>query len=138
MATARTSGTEHDGVRNLETELIPGTEIMVDHDDVNFVHAHNSSSSTVLIPQPTNDRHDPLVSWSSFGACSYFPTNRIALELERQMEDCCDGHPRFLRHLEHRTRAFDCPDDSLFMELWNKSLSQIALLVSLNFGKSTY
>ena len=62
MAITYTNDQAGRGRQQCDTELVPGTEIMMDHDDINFVHAHNSSSSAVLVPQPTNDRHDPLVS----------------------------------------------------------------------------
>lgn len=44
-------------------ELVPGTEIMTDLSGTHFVHAHASHESVVLIPQPTNDPHDPLVCY---------------------------------------------------------------------------
>ena len=43
-------------------EVLPGTEIMADVAGSHFVHAYNTSDSTVLIPQPTSDPQDPLVS----------------------------------------------------------------------------
>lgn len=45
-----------------DVEIVPGTEIMRDTADKHFVHAHNSSGGTVLVPQPTASPHDPLVS----------------------------------------------------------------------------
>jgi hypothetical protein len=43
-------------------ELLPGTEVMTDIGSVHFVHAHNAPNATVLVPQPTSDIHDPLVT----------------------------------------------------------------------------
>lgn len=43
-------------------ELLPGTELMRDVDGAHFVHAHNSGDAAVLVPQPSNDPNDPLVS----------------------------------------------------------------------------
>lgn len=43
-------------------EILPGTEVMADIGGAHFIHAHNSAHSTVLVPQPTDDPHDPLVS----------------------------------------------------------------------------
>lgn len=50
-------------VSPVHTEMVPGTKIMTDVQGSRFIHAHNSASSTVLVPQPTEDIHDPLVSW---------------------------------------------------------------------------
>lgn len=48
-----------------EVELIPGTEII---DDLNGVYSQNGVLETkkhiILLPQPSNDPHDPLVSFS--------------------------------------------------------------------------
>ena len=44
-------------------EILPGTEIMTDVAGTHFVHAHNSTDSAVLIPQPSNNSNDPLVSY---------------------------------------------------------------------------
>ncbi|KAF2791936.1 MFS general substrate transporter [Melanomma pulvis-pyrius CBS 109.77] len=45
----------------LHTEILPGTEIMADVGSHHFVKG--SGSKTVLIPQPSDDPHDPL-NWS--------------------------------------------------------------------------
>jgi len=53
--------------------MLPGTEIMADIDGVHFVHAQNSASSAVLVPQPSEDPHDPLVrSLPLSQLCSFF------------------------------------------------------------------
>lgn len=56
----------HDLVERIErethVEILPGTEVMADIAGAHFIHAHNSTNSTVLVPQPTDDPHDPLVS----------------------------------------------------------------------------
>ncbi|KAL9060806.1 MAG: hypothetical protein Q9162_000510 [Coniocarpon cinnabarinum] len=41
----------------LHTEILPGTEIMTDVGSTHFV---KGKSSTVLVPQPSSDPHDPL------------------------------------------------------------------------------
>ena len=46
----------------LHTEILPGTEIMT---DVGATHFVKSNASTVLVPQPSADPHDPL-NWSTF------------------------------------------------------------------------
>jgi hypothetical protein len=43
-------------------ELLPGTKVMADIGGAHFVHGRNASSSVVLVPQPSNSPHDPLVS----------------------------------------------------------------------------
>ena len=54
-----------------DVEMLPGTEIMADIEGAHFVHAQNSANSAVLVPQPSEDPHDPLVSFSiSFAAVS--------------------------------------------------------------------
>ncbi len=48
--------------RDQHVEIIPGTELMADIAGVHFVHAHNAAQATALVPQPSEDPHDPLVS----------------------------------------------------------------------------
>ncbi|KAF2193679.1 MFS general substrate transporter [Zopfia rhizophila CBS 207.26] len=45
----------------LHTEILPGTEIMA---DVGTHHFVKGAGKTVLVPQPSNDPHDPL-NWST-------------------------------------------------------------------------
>jgi hypothetical protein len=47
--------------QELHTEIYPGTEIMTDVGTHHFVKA-GSGEHSVLIPQPSDDPHDPLVS----------------------------------------------------------------------------
>jgi mannose-6-phosphate isomerase-like protein (cupin superfamily) len=47
--------------QELHVELLPGTEIMIDSGEHHFVKA-SGSTDRVLVPQPSNDPHDPLVS----------------------------------------------------------------------------
>lgn len=44
--------------RELDTAIYPGTEIMIDLPSHHFV---KSSASGVLVPQPSDNKHDPLV-----------------------------------------------------------------------------
>jgi hypothetical protein len=44
----------------LHTEIYPGTEIMTDVGSHHFVKAGTGTHS-VLVPQPSDDEHDPLV-----------------------------------------------------------------------------
>lgn len=53
--------------RELNTEIYPGTEIMADVGSHHFVKA-SSRSDRVLVPQPSQSPHDPLVSGVSVGA----------------------------------------------------------------------
>ena len=48
-----------------EVEILPGTEVMTDIGDRHFIHVGNKESATVLIPQPTTDLDDPLVSYQT-------------------------------------------------------------------------
>jgi hypothetical protein len=49
--------------QELHTEIYPGTEIMVDVGTHHFVKSAAGTHS-VLVPQPSDDQHDPLVSRS--------------------------------------------------------------------------
>jgi hypothetical protein len=44
------------------TDIVPGTEIMRDIGSHHFVKGRKGGA-TVLVPQPSNDQHDPL-NWS--------------------------------------------------------------------------
>ena len=48
--------------QELHTEIYPGTEIMVDVGTHHFVKAGTGTHS-VLVPQPSDDQHDPLVGY---------------------------------------------------------------------------
>ncbi|KAH8817462.1 serine/threonine kinase 16 [Xylogone sp. PMI_703] len=54
----------HELEAELHTEIYPGTEIMTDVGTHHFVKAGTGAHS-VLVPQPSDDRHDPL-NWSPF------------------------------------------------------------------------
>jgi hypothetical protein len=45
----------------LGIEILPGTEVMTDIEHVRFIRAN--ADGPVLVPQPSNDCHDPL-NWS--------------------------------------------------------------------------
>lgn len=47
--------------QELNVEMLPGTELLADTAMVHRVHDHNNPSSTVLIPQPSASKDDPLV-----------------------------------------------------------------------------
>lgn len=42
-------------------EILPGTEVMKDHDGIHYIHAHNAAQGPVLLPTPSENAHDPLV-----------------------------------------------------------------------------
>ena len=46
--------------QELDTKIYPGTEIMIDVGSHHFVKGASGSHS-VLVPQPSDDEHDPLV-----------------------------------------------------------------------------
>jgi len=52
--------TLHELEQELHTPIYPGTEIMIDVPSHHFV---KSSAAGVLVPQPSDDEHDPL-NWS--------------------------------------------------------------------------
>jgi hypothetical protein len=59
--TPHTAHHEEGATEGEQIEMIPGTEVMTDVEEKHLAHAHNTASSAILIPQPTNDPHDPLV-----------------------------------------------------------------------------
>ena len=48
--------------REAEIDIVPGTEVMTDIGGAHFQHAADNPDAVVLIPQPSDDPHDPLVS----------------------------------------------------------------------------
>ncbi len=42
-------------------EILPGTEVMKDHDGIHFIHARNAAQGDILLPIPSENAHDPLV-----------------------------------------------------------------------------
>jgi hypothetical protein len=50
--------------QELHTEIYPGTEIMIDTGTHHFVKS-SAGGQSVLVPQPSDDEHDPLVQPSS-------------------------------------------------------------------------
>jgi hypothetical protein len=66
----------------LHTEIYPGTEIMTDVGTHHFVKS-SAGGHSVLIPQPSDDEHDPLVSFML--AVKYRADRRLA-ELESVLE----------------------------------------------------
>jgi len=48
---------------NMHIEVLPGTEILDFNDSLDIVKSEKGSTSgVVLVPQPSRDPHDPLVS----------------------------------------------------------------------------
>lgn len=63
--------------QELHTEIYPGTEIMTDVGTHHFVKAAAGQHS-VLIPQPSDDQHDPL-NWSPmWKACAIFCSTLVS------------------------------------------------------------
>ncbi|KAL8842894.1 MAG: hypothetical protein Q9170_000298 [Blastenia crenularia] len=52
----------HELETELHVQIVPGTEVMVDVGNHHFVKS-SAASDQVLVPQPSNDPHDPL-NWS--------------------------------------------------------------------------
>jgi hypothetical protein len=72
----------------LHTEIYPGTEIMIDVGTHHFVKAGTGTHS-VLVPQPSDDEHDPLVRYHE---PSITGSDRVltTLELEPDVEGSCN------------------------------------------------
>lgn len=93
--------------RELNIKILPGTELMIDAGAHHFVKA-SAGSDRVLVPQPSDDASDPLVSPA---IC------RCALDAERidrpsstiELEQILESFRHVLRHglnLRSRFRAF--------------------------------
>ncbi|PMD31027.1 hypothetical protein L207DRAFT_537451 [Hyaloscypha variabilis F] len=41
-------------------DIMPGTEVMKDHDGIHFIHARNAAQGPILLPTPSEHPHDPL------------------------------------------------------------------------------
>jgi len=84
--------TLHELENELHVELLPGTELMTDVGSHHFVKAAGSSSR-VLVPQPSDDPHDPLVGstclWLNHSPNTY-PSFGL-IELVASMEGCHFG-----------------------------------------------
>ncbi|KAF2442058.1 MFS general substrate transporter [Karstenula rhodostoma CBS 690.94] len=92
-----------------EVDIIPGTELMKNADNVHLVHAHNSAESIVLIPQPTNSINGPL-NWS--------PWWKFIVTFNQGFFVLSSIIPAFSIS----------PLTQLLMDKWHKSLTEIALL----------
>jgi predicted RNA binding protein YcfA (HicA-like mRNA interferase family) len=60
--TASVLQTLHQLEEELHLEILPGTEIMADVGSHHFVKS-KASPDRVLVPQPSEDSHDPLVRY---------------------------------------------------------------------------
>ncbi|TKA55492.1 hypothetical protein B0A49_11454 [Cryomyces minteri] len=96
----------------VQTEILPGTEIMTDVPGARFVHAHNATSATVLVPQPTDDPHDPL-NWSRWWKLAVTITQGAFVMISVI------------------TNLSIAPLTPIYIAEWGKSLSQIALLTGV-------
>lgn len=67
--------------REAEVDLVPGTEVMTEIGGARFYHNEDNPDSVVLIPQPTDDPHDPLVSITPFWCFFTAPKPHPCLEI---------------------------------------------------------
>jgi hypothetical protein len=95
--------TGRDLEQEMQTEIYPGTEIMVDDRNHRFVKASGRDHS-VLVPQPSDAANDPLV-WSSN---QFFCL--VALTL-LELEPCLEILRHLLRYVGVLRARFgsDCP-----------------------------
>ncbi|CAO1600619.1 hypothetical protein XANCAGTX0491_004305 [Xanthoria calcicola] len=62
MEAAQDENTRRQLEQELNVQIVPGTEVMVDNGTGNHRFVKPSASSNrVLVPQPSDDPHDPLV-----------------------------------------------------------------------------
>jgi len=87
-----------DALRTLAAiEVLPGTEILEFNDLVDIVKSENRShSGIVLVPQPSRDRHDPLVSGRNDMTAGIWSLTRH-IELGLELEVSRDSEPSLLR-----------------------------------------
>ncbi|KAH6673419.1 major facilitator superfamily domain-containing protein [Halenospora varia] len=90
-------------------EILPGTEVMKDHDGIHLIHANNAAQGPVLLPIPSEYSHDPL-NWS---------------KLWKTITALNQGIFVILSVVTNLSIA---PLTPIYMAEWNKSLSQVALL----------
>jgi hypothetical protein len=111
----------------IQVEMLPGTEIMVDVDGRSSIHAHNSPSAIVLIPQPTAELDDPLVSSELLFWC-----RDLTLPMQnwsstwKTMVIIMQGAFVIISIIPALSIA---PLTPIYMQEWQKSLTEVALLV---------
>lgn len=89
-----------------DLELVPGTDIFRDLGTTRFVH---DSNDVVLVPQPENDVHDPLVS--VILKTRPAATDEKGTELDPTLEIHC-SREHFILHVPGQLqRPFDRPND---------------------------
>ncbi|KAH7214363.1 major facilitator superfamily domain-containing protein [Fusarium oxysporum] len=98
--------------REAEVDLVPGTEIMTEVGGARFYHNEDNPDSVVLIPQPTDDPHDPL-NWSMFWKTLVIVNQGIFV-------------------IASVIPALSiAPLTPVFMQQWEKSLTDVALLTGV-------
>ncbi|OBT81140.1 hypothetical protein VE02_10348 [Pseudogymnoascus sp. 03VT05] len=90
-------------------EILPGTEVMKDHNGIHFIHARNSAQGLILLPTPSEYAHDPL-NWSKLWKLGAIVNQGIFVIISVA------------------TNLSIAPLTPIFMSEWNKSVSQVALL----------
>ena len=63
-------------------QIVPGTEIMADVGSHHFVKS-SANSDRVLVPQPSDDPHDPLVSYTQLQTLTVYPRASQVLMMGR-------------------------------------------------------
>lgn len=82
---------------NLHIEVLPGTEILDFNDSVDIVKSgKGGNSGMALVPQPSRDPHDPLVSPKNGRTAGPYSLIR-PLELDLELEVSRDSEPSLLR-----------------------------------------
>ncbi|CAM1508575.1 Fc.00g054230.m01.CDS01 [Cosmosporella sp. VM-42] len=98
--------------REAQVDLVPGTEVMTDIDGLSFYHNSDNPDSVVLIPQPTDDPHDPL-NWSTFWKTLVIVNQGIFV-------------------IASIVPALSiAPLTPVFMQQWQSSLTEVALLTGV-------
>ncbi|KAK9448269.1 major facilitator superfamily domain-containing protein [Limtongia smithiae] len=100
---------EKDYDHEVGVEVLPGTEIMRDENGRAVAHLHNEQSGAVLVPQPSENLDDPL-NWSPIWKWIVL-INQGCFVL-----------------ISVITNLSLAPLDNIYILLWNKSATHVALL----------
>jgi hypothetical protein len=117
-------------------EILPGTEVMRDHDGIHFIHARNTAHGPVLLPTPSEHSHDPLVG-ATF-PCAFQKNNNQSYNWNKFWKPSTIISQGMFVLISVATNLSIAPLAPIYVAEWNKSLSQIALLVSLPIRAAVY
>jgi hypothetical protein len=110
-------------------EILPGTEVMADIAGAHFVHASNAPSNVVLVPQPSNDPSDPLVSSEEL-LISPHHADTYGKNWTPKWKTLVLANQGFFVFTSIIGTLSIAPLTPIYMQAWHRSLTDVALLVS--------